>query len=121
VFKAVVAIAPVTDLPALKEEHRNWSDFELVSQFVGSGPHTHEGSPAEQANKMKVPVMLFHGALDRNVSIEQSRLMAARLTAAGGKCELITWDDLDHYLDDSNARTQLLRRSDEFLRKSLGL
>jgi acetyl esterase/lipase len=121
VFKAVVAIAPVTDLPALKEEHRNWSDFELVSQFVGSGPHTHEGSPAEQANKIKVPVMLFHGALDRNVSIEQSRLMAGRLTAAGGKCELITWDDLDHYLDDANARTQLLRRSDEFLRQALGL
>ncbi len=27
VFKAVVAIAPVTDLPELKEEHRQWSDF----------------------------------------------------------------------------------------------
>jgi dipeptidyl aminopeptidase/acylaminoacyl peptidase len=121
VFKAVVAIAPVTDLPALKEEHRNWSDFELVSQFVGSGPHTREGSPAEQADKIKVPVMLFHGALDRNVNIEQSKLMAAHLTAAGRKCELITWDDLDHYLDDSNARAQLLRRSDEFLRQSLGL
>jgi dienelactone hydrolase len=121
VFKAVVAIAPVTDLPALKEEHRHWSDFELVSQFIGSGPHTREGSPAEQADKIKVPVMLFHGALDRNVNIEQSKLMAARLATAGGKCELITWDDLDHYLDDSSARTQLLRQSDGFLRQSLGL
>jgi acetyl esterase/lipase len=47
--------------------------------------------------------------------------MAERLTAAGNKCELITWDGLDHQLDDSSARIQLLRRSDEFLRQSLGM
>jgi hypothetical protein len=47
--------------------------------------------------------------------------MAARLTAAGAKCELITWDNLDHQLDDSSARAQMLRKSDEFLRQSLGL
>ncbi len=121
VFKAVVAIAPVTDLPALKEEHRTWSDFGLVSEAIGSGSQIREGSPAQQADKIKVPVMLFHGALDHNVSIEQSRLLAARLNALGKECELVTWDDLDHQLDDSNARTQLLRRSDEFLRRSLGM
>lgn len=121
VFKAVVAIAAVTDLPALKEEHRHWSDFELVSRSIGSGAQTREGSPAQHAEKIRVPVMLFHGAMDRNVSIEQSRLMAQRLTAAGVKCELISWDDLDHQLDDSSARTQLLRRSDQFLRQSLGM
>jgi len=121
VFKAVVAIAPVTDLRALKEEHRRWSDFDLVSEFVGDGPHTHDGSPLEHADRIKVPVVLFHGGFDRNVSIEQSRRMAARLTAAGAKCDLITWDNLDHQLDDSNARAQMLRKSDEFLRQSLGL
>jgi dipeptidyl aminopeptidase/acylaminoacyl peptidase len=121
VFKAVIAIAPVTDLTALKEEHRNWSDFDLVSEYVGSGPHTHEGSPLEHADKIKVPVLLFHGALDNNVSIEQSKRMAARLTKAGDKCELVTWDDLDHQLDDSRARTEMLRKSDEFLRQTLGL
>jgi hypothetical protein len=47
--------------------------------------------------------------------------MAARLAAAGAKCELITWDNLDHELDDSSARAQMLRKSDEFLRQSLGL
>ena len=47
--------------------------------------------------------------------------MCERLRAAGGKCELVTWDDLDHYLDDSSARTQLLRKSDEFLRVALGM
>jgi dipeptidyl aminopeptidase/acylaminoacyl peptidase len=120
-FKAVVAIAPVTDLPLLKEEHRRWGDYELVSRFVGDGAQTHEGSPLEHADSIKAPVLLFHGAMDRNVNIEQSQRMAARLTSVGGKCELVTWDNLDHQLEDSDARAQLLRKSDAFLRQAFGI
>lgn len=76
-FKAVVAIAPVSDLNALKEEHRHWRDWELVSEFIGNGPHTREGSPVEQAGRIHVPVLLFHGELDSNVGVQQSRTMQA--------------------------------------------
>jgi acetyl esterase/lipase len=121
VFKAVVAIAPVTDLGALKDESYNWSNYNLVSDFIGDGKTMHEGSPIEHADKIKAPVLLFHGEFDRNVSANQSKRMAARLQAAGGKCELVTWPDLDHQLEDSAARAQMLRKSDEFLRKELGM
>jgi dipeptidyl aminopeptidase/acylaminoacyl peptidase len=120
VFKAAVAIAPVTDLQLLKEEHRDWSDYDLVGDMIGDGPQVREGSPARNAEKIKVPVLLFHAALDRNVGIAQSRLMAARLAAAGVKHELVTWDDLDHHLEDSTARTEMLRKSDAFLRQAIG-
>jgi dipeptidyl aminopeptidase/acylaminoacyl peptidase len=120
-FKAVVAIAPVTDLPALKEESRGWTDFARAGEFIGSGPEIHTGSPVEHADKIKVPVLLFHGGMDRNVNIAQSKRMAARLSAAGAKSELVTWDELDHQLDDSNARTQMLRQSDAFLRQAFGM
>jgi acetyl esterase/lipase len=120
-FKAVVAIAPVTDLPELKEEHREWDDFALVSRQVGDGPHVREGSPALNAAKIKVPVLLFHGAMDRNVLIRQSREMADHLAAAGIPHELVTWPDLDHYLEDSAARSDMLRKSDAFLRRSMGM
>jgi dipeptidyl aminopeptidase/acylaminoacyl peptidase len=117
----VVAIAPVTDLPAFKEQFRGWSDFELVSAFVGGGRQMHDGSPIEHADKIKVPVLLFHAGHDANVNIQQSKSMAARLKAVGAKCELVTWDDLDHQLEDSDARIQLLRKSDQFLREVLGM
>jgi dipeptidyl aminopeptidase/acylaminoacyl peptidase len=120
-FKAVIAIAPVTDLGLLKEEHRYFSDFQVVSDFVGSGASMREGSPVEHADRFKAPVLMFHGAMDFNVSIEESRNMAARLKRAGRDCELITWEQLDHQLDDSQARAQMLRKSDAFLRKALGL
>jgi acetyl esterase/lipase len=121
VYKAVVAIAPVTDLPELKEEHRKWSDFLVVSRQIGDGPHVREGSPALNAAKIKVPVLLFHGELDRNVMIRQSNEMADRLAAAGVPHELVTWPDLDHQLEDSAARAEMLRKSDAFLRKAMGL
>jgi dipeptidyl aminopeptidase/acylaminoacyl peptidase len=121
VFKAVIAIAPVTDLPALKEEHRQWSDFLVVTREIGEGPHVREGSPALNAEKIKVPVLLFHGEMDRNVLIRQSREMADRLAAAGVPHELVTWPGLDHQLEDSAVRAEMLRKSDAFLRKVMGL
>jgi dipeptidyl aminopeptidase/acylaminoacyl peptidase len=121
VFKAVVAIAPVTDLPQLKEDRREWSDFLIVSREIGEGPHVREGSPALNAAKIKVPVLLFHGEIDRNVPIRQSKEMADHLAAAGVPHELVTWPDLDHQLEDSAVRAEMLRKSDAFLRHAMGM
>jgi acetyl esterase/lipase len=118
-FKAVIAIAPVTDLDALKEERRNWSDYEIVERMIGDGPHVREGSPLRNASRLEAPVLLFHGTFDRNVSYLQSKDMAAACSTAHARCELVTFDGLDHQLDDSTARTQLLRKSDDFLQRSL--
>jgi dipeptidyl aminopeptidase/acylaminoacyl peptidase len=119
-FKAVIGIAAVSDLAALKEEHRRWMDYAVISDYVGDGPYIHDASPAEHADRIKVPVLLFHGGLDHNVSVNESRVMADRLKSAGGTVQLVTWDRLDHYLEDSDARAQLLETSDAFLRKALG-
>ncbi len=121
VFKAVIAIAPVTDLAELKEGYRNWSNFLVISREIGEGPHVREGSPALNAAKIKVPVLLFHGELDSNVPIRQSKEMNDHLAAAGVPHELVTWPDLDHQLDDSAARAEMLSKSDGFLRRALGL
>ena len=114
-FKAVVAVAPVTDLETLKKEWVNWSNYRVQSEFIGSGPHIKEGSPARNASQIAVPVLMFHGELDRNVNIAQSRLMAKQLTAAGKKVELIEYPKLEHSLVDSAVRAELLRKSADFL------
>jgi acetyl esterase/lipase len=120
-FKAVIAVAPVTDLAALVEDHRRMTDFAIISEQIGSGTAVSAGSPAAHADKIKVPVLLFHGAYDGNVSIEQSKRMASRLSAAGVKNELVTWDKLDHQLDDAAAREKMLRKSDEWLRQAFAM
>ena len=114
-FRAVVAIAPVTDLSELIEDRRGWSDYDVVMKFVGEGPHVREGSPIEHANSFKVPVLLFHGTLDRNVAYRQSERLVEKLKSAGVHADLVTFKDLDHQLEDSGARSEMLQRSDAFL------
>ena len=118
-FRAVIAIAPVTDLGRLKEEWSGWSNYRITRDFIGSGSHIEQGSPARQAARIKAPVLMFHGSYDRNVSIRQSRLMADRLKQANKVGTLVVYDKLDHYLEDSEARRDMLIQSANFLDKSL--
>lgn len=120
-FKAVVAVAPVTDLATLTEDSRIFTNYRVVRTFIGTGSHLREGSPAQNAGKMKAPVLLFHGDVDLNVGVRQSRMMHDRLKDSGVRSELVIYDRLDHQLDDSSARTDMLRRSDAFLRSVLKL
>ena len=115
-FKAVVAIAPVTDLDRLRAQSRNWSNRYLASDFIGGTDLAQEASPARLAGKIRAPVLMFHGGLDRNVHIDHSKMMASRLQSAGVPNRLITWDNLDHYLEDADARVTMLRTSDEWLK-----
>lgn len=118
-FKAIVAIAPVTDLDRLREESRLFTNFMLVDAFIGHGAHVREGSPAQNAARIQAPVLLFHGDLDRNVAVGESRFMADQLRSAGRKVDYVEFKGLDHYLNDSEARTRMLAQTDGFLRTSL--
>lgn len=120
-FKAAISIAPVTDLDKLREESRGFTNSALVDQFIGTGPHIAEGSPARHAELFKAPVLLFHGDLDQNVGVGESRLMRKRLAEAGKSVEYVEFKGLDHQLVSAAARTRLLADSDAFLRKALGL
>jgi dipeptidyl aminopeptidase/acylaminoacyl peptidase len=114
-FKSVVAIAPVTDLGTLTQGRENYSTYYLEKEFVGSGPHIVAGSPARNATKIAVPVLMFQGTVDTNVPAQQARLMDEKLKAAGKRSELVMFEGLDHQLDDAEARTTLLKRSADFM------
>jgi dipeptidyl aminopeptidase/acylaminoacyl peptidase len=120
-FKAVVAIAPVTDLGMMKSEAQDYTNSRLVARFIGDGPHIAEGSPARHADRFQAPVLMFHGDQDINVAIEESRTMDKALKRAGKSSELIVFKGLDHQLDDSKARADMLAKADGFLRSHLGM
>lgn len=120
-FKAVVAVAPVTDLGTLRSDSRNFANAAAIEAYIGKGPHLREGSPAQNAVAIKAPVLLFHGDQDQNVAIAQSRLMTDRLRDAGARPQLVEYKGLDHYLEDSDVRVDMLGKADAFLRKSMGM
>lgn len=119
-FKAIVAVAPVTDLELLRSQARLWASGANTSEFIGQGPHVRAGSPAENASRISVPVLMFHGTRDINVDIGQARRMQNRLESAGKQSELVVFEGLDHALRDSTARARMLQQSDAFLRRATG-
>ena len=118
-FKAIVAIAPVTDLGRLKSDAAGYTSSILVDRQIGAGENVGLGSPARHADRIVAPVLMFHGDHDLNVSVAQSRLMDQALQKAGVKSSLIVFPGLDHQLDDADARAELLARTDDFLRAAL--
>lgn len=119
-FKSVVAIAPATDLGLLKRDAEGFTNSEIVKDMVGSGEHIAAGSPARNAAAMRAPVLLVHGDLDVNVGIEHSRKMASALTSAGKQVEFLSYKGLDHQLEDSNARIEMLTKMGELLDRTIG-
>lgn len=119
-YNAVVAIAPVTDLALLKKDAEQFTSGRLVKEFVGSGPHVTEGSPLRRVASITAPVLLVHGDMDGNVGIGHSVKMADALRAAGKTAEFVRFDGLDHQLDDSEARVEMLTKIGALLDRTIG-
>jgi len=120
-YKAVIAIAPVTDLERLRQNASQFVDFTLEDKFIGNGPHIREGSPAQNAERFKAPVLIFHGDYDQNVDVSQSQLMASRLRGKGKAVTYVEFPQQSHQLYDAAVRQQVLSDSDRFLRQAFGL
>lgn len=66
-----------------------------------------ERSPVERASHIRVPVQIFHGALDAAGNVEELSVIQQRIQAAGGDCTLRVFDDDTHglrrHLDEIHA------------------
>jgi len=120
-FKAVVAVAPVTDLAMFRRESEGFTNENIEKARVGAGPALDEASPDRHAAIFKAPVLLFHGERDINVGFAESQAMNDALHRAGKQSELVRYPGLDHQLQDNKIRVDLLTRADTFLRQALHL
>jgi dipeptidyl aminopeptidase/acylaminoacyl peptidase len=119
-YKAVVAVAPVTDLGLFKADFNHYTSRRLLDNLIGAGPHIEEGSPLRHAAALNVPVLLVHGDMDGNVDVHQSRRMDSALRQAGKASEMLEFKGLDHQLNDNDARQQMLTKIGELLERTIG-
>ena len=119
-YKAVVAIAPVTDLAYLRDDAREYTTSRLREEQLGDGPHIDAGSPRRHAERFAAPVALFHGTLDINVDVRHSRGMAEALKDKGKQVTYREYEELQHDLGDSKVRAEMLTDIDAFLSQALG-
>ncbi|KCZ55367.1 hypothetical protein HY29_12590 [Hyphomonas beringensis] len=127
-YKCVVAIAPVADIPLMmrrlrKETDRGSSAIAYWTKFIGGKDGQVDMasvSPVNSAGNFKAPVLLIHGKHDTVVDIEQSHAMEKALRKAGKDVTLIELDGEDHWLSQGETRIETLKAMSDFVDQNIG-
>ena len=120
-YKCVVSIAGVTDPQMLVRDYSGYLNHRAVQAFIGHGDEvTEQGSPQKRAAEIKVPVLLFQGEKDVNLSAEEGREMAEKLDHAHVSYQYIEYEDVEHDILRNQYRIDMLSRIGEFLKRNIG-
>jgi dipeptidyl aminopeptidase/acylaminoacyl peptidase len=125
VYRCAVSYGGISDL----KKFNGWigRNDGLASQryflrFLGAestkDPSLADVSPAAHIDRVAIPVMLIHGKDDTVVPLEQSRIMADAMKAAGKPVELVTLDSTDHWLTNGATRLAMLKATMAFVEKN---
>ena len=109
--------APPGKTPVVRPNHRRIG-LGLISEVSNRG----ELRWKVLDGAIKAPVLLVHGDMDWTVRVAESDKMDAALASTGHEVNFLRFKGLDHQLDDSDARIEMLtqrrRGRDELERRS---
>jgi dipeptidyl aminopeptidase/acylaminoacyl peptidase len=117
-YRCAVSIAGPTDLEELRNDARYWMGSEIIKKELGK-QRLEESSPAHNAARVSIPVLLIHGTDDTAVDVKHSRMMASALKRAGKDHELLIIDNAQHDFRLPSERTRLLEAVEKFLATQL--
>ncbi len=115
IFKAGVAIAPVSD----------WRFYDTVyaeryMRTPQQNPQGYDnGSAVKLAGSLQGNLLLIHGTADDNVHFQHTIEYARALIAAGKPFDMFVFPDKDHSIYGGNARTYLYKKVIDFYKKNL--
>ena len=115
-YRCAVSIAGVSDLHMLIEDRRDLLAWRINREFIGRDPKTLDaGSPAQRAQEIEVPVLLFHGDEDVNVYVRHSRAMAKALRKHDKSVDYVEYEEVEHSIRRNTERIHMLTRIGSFL------
>jgi len=107
-----------------KDYGRDSQMIESWSRFIGDrwndSGKLDAASPVQNADKIKIPVLLMHGEDDTTVRIDQSQAMERALRRAGKSVTFIAIPKETHYMETSATRTRWLSELEKFLKANIG-
>lgn len=115
VFKAGVAIAPVTD----------WRFYDTVytERFMRTPQQNAAGytsaSAITLASQQQGKLLLVHGTTDDNVHLQHAIEYSRALIAAGKHFDMFYFPDKNHFISGGNARLYLYEKVIDFYKKNL--
>ncbi len=124
IFKAAICKYPVIDL---KDMHYNTHRFEkdYLNSLVGNYAKNHydyiNRSPISHINKIKKPVLLFHGKKDKVISYKQTLKIQEILIQNNKYSEVIFFDNEGHGFRNIKNKEIVMQKSQEFLKNALNI
>lgn len=121
-YKCVVSIAGVTDPETEIHEKRYYTSYKFMRSWLGGGDKdvVDYGSPLKRAEEIQVPVLLFHGTKDMNVSVKNSEKLSSELKKLGKPVDYIEYEDAQHDIWRNAYRIDMLARIGAFLDENIG-
>jgi len=128
VYRCAASFAGVTDIDLMYSI--GWSDFSsewkqygmpvLIGDRKTDAELLRNVSPLQQAHRIKVPLLLAHGGVDRRVPIEHSRKFLSAAQNAGVKVDWVVYPDEAHGFRKPANEADFWKRVEAFLAASLG-
>ncbi len=115
VFKAAVAVAPVT----------NWRYYDNIytERYMRTPQQNKDGydqnAPESMAAKLKGKFLMIHGTADDNVHFQNAAMLTEELIQANKQFESTYYPNKNHGIYGGNTRLQLFNRMTEFILKNL--
>lgn len=124
-YRCAISFAGVSDLPGLILHASRFIGGEaaterMIGRYWGDREALRQASPLRQADRIRVPVLLVHGADDRVVPASQSRDMAEALRASGGRVQHVEQPGVGHQWVMGRPMRQFLAVQEAFLAEHLG-
>jgi len=123
-FTAAICKYPVLDL---KDMHYNTHRFEkdYLNSLVGNYAKNHDDyinrSPINQINKIKQPILLFHGKKDTVISYKQTLKIQEILIQNNQYSEVIFFENEGHGFRNIENKSVVMKKSEEFLKNVLNI
>jgi Dipeptidyl aminopeptidases/acylaminoacyl-peptidases len=124
IFTAAICKYPVIDL---KDMHYNTHRFEkdYLNTLVGNYEKNYDDyinrSPINQINKIKKPILLFHGKKDKVISFKQTLKIQEILIRNNKYSEVMLFENEGHGFKNIENKKLVMQKSQEFLKNTLNI
>ncbi len=118
IFKAAICKYPVIDLNDMRlNTHRFERNYlnSLIGNFQSNKKKYFERSPKNNINKIRTPILLFHGKNDSVINFKESVDFNKKLLEKNVYSEIFLFDDEGHGFKNIHNKINVLKRTENFL------